>query len=186
MKKLIELTNQYFDIQFNRYASIEDLVTKQAAALSALSTQFASSLYDTLDKDIILSCLRYQLELLLSNRPSGAAPMFDAIFYDAYSNKTDIIKSDLDRYIQTATDPEQTILLIYNEVIPMGLQIQVTFMRETARLNGFDITSREFTMIMDQLASLSTDINTSQVCIDLKSYIVEIEQSSNTTSSGTW
>lgn len=185
MERLIELTNEYFDIQFSRYASIEDLVTRQAAALSDLSNEFASFLYNILDHNTILSHLKYQLEIPAYNRQTGAAPMFDAIFYDAYIEKADIIKSDLNTYISSSTEPTQTISLIYNEAIPMGLQVQVPFMHETANKNGFDVSNKEFTSIINQLLSLNIDINTSQVCIDLKSYILEIEQSMSATSSKT-
>ena len=111
--------------------------------------------------------------------------MFDAIFYSAYSECSQEIANNICSYVSRAqsridsstTPQDQIINTLYNEVIPLGLQAQVPLIRETANKNGIDTEDNKCADVFNQLSTLSTDINTSQICIELKSYVISIGQS---------
>lgn len=169
--KFIDIARYIINAEFpyEKTASIDDLITKQALFLDEYSNWFASISIKLLNQETIMTDLGKVLTSPISSIPSGAAPVFDLIFINAYNFKKEDIFSQLESYITTSgLTPEEQIDLanaFYNSYIGLGLCSWV----EIARAIWHKCCSSAGNQsALSQLDTIETDINTSQICIELK------------------
>lgn len=178
MKNLVLATLNYLNLSYTRCADLNDFLNRYAIALDDFVKAFSSSLYGDLDKQQIIADFTAMMNTDMRARPQGAAPLFDAIFYTAYATAASTLKQHLYDYLNNPNLPSEDVTALYNgeldTIIPLSLQNQVTLLFETVKINNINPTQPPASEVFQQLSTLSNDISTSQVCIDLKNYVLSI------------
>ena len=176
---LIDLTIRYLNLSYTRCASLEDFLGRYAAAFDHVTTEMSSYLYTALDPQQLIADFTTMMNTDMSNRPQGAAPLFDAIFHPSYTSASESIKTQLQSYLENPRLSSEQVVSLYNEelstIIPVSLTNQIPLLAETLKKNGIDPRQPPASEVFQQLQTISTDITTSQVCIDLKNYVLSIQ-----------
>jgi hypothetical protein len=182
MERLIVLANKIIGIQYNKFASLEGYRAEFIKLASAFAKELATSYLSAIDPQTLLNDLNTISSIDRSQRASGAGPLFDSIFLNSYNAANDEIKGILYRFISGVgvdDSPESKnnrINVLMNEDIAYALMALVTLLRGLASKNGIDTSQQPYSEIFDDLDNnLSTDLNQSQIAIDLKNYILEIQ-----------
>ena len=178
MKNLVLATLNYLNLSYTRCADLNDFLNRYAIAFDGFVKEFSSALYQDLDKQQVLADFTAMMHTDMRARPQGAAPLFDAIFYNSYTTAAAALKQRLYDYLNDTSLLREDVTALYNgelnTIIPLSLQNQVQLLSQTVKLNGIDPNNPPASEIFTQLSALADDIATSQVCIDLKNYVLAI------------